>query len=92
MSLEQHSPAKRAREHLTADDLLALTRRIPIQPRSFTISQWCEMRGYSRIYFYTLRREGNAPDVIGKGKAQRITDQADARRIKRQEQKAKRKR
>jgi hypothetical protein len=58
--------------------------------RSFTIGEWCAMRGYSRPYFYTLRREGNAPDLIGSGKAQRITDAADARWIKRQEQKAKR--
>jgi hypothetical protein len=56
-----------------------------IQIRSYTVAQWCEMRGYSRPYFYTLRKEGNAPDVIGQGKAQRITDQADARWVKRQE-------
>ena len=53
--------------------------------RSFTIGQWCTMRGYSRPYFYMLRRDGNAPDVIGTGKAQRITDAADARWVKRQE-------
>jgi hypothetical protein len=94
MSLE-HSPAKakeqkRAREHLTADDLLALVRRVPIQKRSYTITEWCEMRGYSRVYFYTLKKLDNAPDVIGTGKGQRITDDADARWIKRQEAKAKR--
>ena len=43
---------------------------------------------YSRPYFYTLRKTGDAPDVIGKGKAQRITDVAEARWLKRQEQKA----
>ncbi len=60
-----------------------------IQRRSFTINQWCEMRGYSRMYFYKLRKTGDAPDVIGSDKAQRITDAADARWIKRMEQKAK---
>jgi hypothetical protein len=56
-----------------------------IDLRSYTVSQWCAMRGYSRPYFYTLRRDGNAPEVIGTGKAQRITDAADARWLKRQE-------
>jgi hypothetical protein len=58
--------------------------------RSFTINEWCAMRRYSRVYFYKMRRKGDAPDVIGEGKAQRITDSADARWLKRQEQKAKR--
>ena len=60
-----------------------------ITKRSFTINQWCEMRGYSRGYFYKLRYEGNAPDVIGTDKATRITDAADARWLKKQEAKAK---
>ena len=46
-------------------------------------------RGYSRGYFYKLRYEGNAPDVIGTDKATRITDAADARWLKKQEAKAK---
>jgi hypothetical protein len=56
-----------------------------VQLRSYTVSQWCAMRGYSRPFFYTLRKTGDAPDVIGQGKAQRITDAADARWLKRQE-------
>jgi hypothetical protein len=60
-----------------------------IQLRSYTINQWCDMRGYSRPHFYKMRRNGDAPDVIGQGKAQRITDQADARWIKLQEAKSK---
>jgi hypothetical protein len=40
------------------------------------------MRGYSRPYFYTLRKTGDAPDLIGTGKGQRITDAADARWLK----------
>jgi predicted DNA-binding transcriptional regulator AlpA len=61
-----------------------------ITKRSFTIIEWCAMRGYSRPFFYTLLKRGDAPDTIGEGKAQRITDAADARWQKRQEQKAKR--
>jgi predicted DNA-binding transcriptional regulator AlpA len=57
--------------------------------RSFTIGEWCAMRGYSRPFFYTLLKRKEAPDLIGKGKAQRITDTADARWLKRQEAKAK---
>lgn len=64
--------------------------QIPL--RSFTIQQWCAMRGYSRGYFYKLRNENNAPDVIGKDKATRITDAADARWLKRQEAKARKRR
>lgn len=57
--------------------------------RSYTISQWCAMRGYSRVFFYALKKRGDAPELIGHGKWQRITDQADARWIKRQERLAK---
>lgn len=58
--------------------------------RSFTVGEWCAMRGYSRPFFYKLRRTGDAPNVIGAGKAQRITEQADARWLNRQEAKARR--
>jgi predicted DNA-binding transcriptional regulator AlpA len=61
-----------------------------IVKRSFTVIEWCAMRGYSRPFFYTLKKTGDAPDTIGVGKAQRITDTADARWLKRQEAKAKR--
>jgi hypothetical protein len=60
-----------------------------IEVRSYTINEWCARRGYSRPFFYTLRKTGDAPDVIGEGKAQRITDAADGRWLKKQEQKAK---
>jgi hypothetical protein len=66
--------------------------RKTMQRRSWTVSEWCVMRGYARGYFYKLRDEKNAPDVIGEGKAQRITDAADARWLKKQEAKAKRRR
>jgi hypothetical protein len=65
---------------------LSTDQKTPV--RSFTISQWCAMRGYSRPYFSTLRKTGDAPDLIGTGKGQRITDAADARWLKAQERKA----
>jgi predicted DNA-binding transcriptional regulator AlpA len=58
--------------------------------RSFTIIEWCAMRGYSRGFFYRLRERGDAPETIGVGKAQRVSDEADARWLKRQEAKARR--
>jgi hypothetical protein len=62
--------------------------RKTIQRRSWTVLEWCAMRGYARAYYYTLRKEKNAPETIGEGKAQRITDAADKRWVKRQEKKA----
>jgi predicted DNA-binding transcriptional regulator AlpA len=62
----------------------------PPQPqRAFTINEWCARWGYSRPHFYALRRDGNAPEVIGTGKAQRISLEAEARWLKRQERLAK---
>jgi len=57
--------------------------------RGFTIIEFCARWGYSRPHFYRLRKTGDAPDVIGTGKGQRISDQAEARWLKRQERKAK---
>jgi hypothetical protein len=87
MSLE-HSPARQERPKTERQRLTELQKTV--QRRSWTILEWCAMRGYSRGYFYKLRAEDNAPDVIGEDKATRITDAADARWQKRQEQKAKR--
>jgi predicted DNA-binding transcriptional regulator AlpA len=63
--------------------ILATDQKIPV--RSFTISQWCEMRGYSRVHFYKMRKAGTAPQTYGAGKAQRISDDEDRRWLKRQE-------
>ena len=90
MSLE-HSPAR----HSSAQEprkterqrLTEILKNHSTSP--WTVLEWCAMRRYARGYFYTLRRENNAPDTIGKGKAQRITDAADARWVKLQERKAK---
>jgi predicted DNA-binding transcriptional regulator AlpA len=56
--------------------------------RGFTIRQFCERWGFSRPHFYQLRKTGDAPDVLGTGKGQRISDAAEARWLKRQEAKA----
>jgi hypothetical protein len=45
------------------------------------------MHGFTRVFFYKLRREGNAPDVFGEGKRSRISVQADGRWVRRQEAK-----
>jgi predicted DNA-binding transcriptional regulator AlpA len=58
--------------------------------RAFTINGWCARWGYSRPHFYKLRKLGQAPEVIGEGKAQRISLESEARWLKRQEAKAKR--
>jgi hypothetical protein len=59
---------------------------------SYTIQEWCALRRYSRPYFYILRERGLAPDVIGEGKAQRITAKADLAWQRMMEAKAKRER
>jgi predicted DNA-binding transcriptional regulator AlpA len=59
------------------------------EQRAFTINQWCARWGYSRPHFYKLRNEGNAPETIGEGKAQRISLESEQRWLKRQERLAK---
>jgi hypothetical protein len=86
MSLE-HSLARQERPKTERQRLTELQKIV--QRRSWTILEWCAMRGYARAYFYTLRREKNAPATIGEGKAQRITDDADRDWQRKQEQKAK---
>jgi hypothetical protein len=47
-----------------------------ISPQSFTINEWLKLRRYSRPHWYRMPPE-DKPDVIGGGKAQRITKKAD---------------
>jgi hypothetical protein len=61
---------------------------IPIAAPSFTISQWCATRMYSRAEFYRMKARGDAPLVIGTGRMSRITPDADAKWLKAQERKA----
>jgi hypothetical protein len=58
------------------------------QKRAWAIGEWCARWDYSRPHFYKMRATGDAPDVIGVGKAQRVTDVAEARWLKQQERKA----
>jgi hypothetical protein len=55
---------------------------------SYTLNEWLALRKYSRAHWYRMPVE-DRPELIGKGHAQRITAQADARWEKRQERKAK---
>jgi hypothetical protein len=73
----------------TAEEATLATEQKP-EPRAFTINQWCARWGYSRVHFYKLRGAGNAPEVIGTGKAQRISLESESRWLKRQERLAKR--
>ena len=57
---------------------------------SFTLPEWLNHRRVSRAQFYRLKKAGNAPDMYGTGRAQRISSEADARWLKQQERKAKR--
>jgi hypothetical protein len=59
-----------------------------VEIRAYTIGQWCRMRGYSRVYFYTLKKTGDAPLLIGSGKRQRVSAEADQRWLAQQEKKA----
>jgi hypothetical protein len=55
---------------------------------SFRINEWLALRKYSRAEWYRLKARGDAPDVIGEGRMQRITPDADARWLRNQERKA----
>jgi hypothetical protein len=55
---------------------------------SYTLNEWLRLRRYSRAHWYRMRPE-DRPDVIGEGRTQRITAEADARWEKQQELKAK---
>jgi predicted DNA-binding transcriptional regulator AlpA len=69
----------------TAEEAALATDQKQTELRAFTINQWCARWGFSRPHFYALRRDGNAPEVIGTGKAQRISLESEQRWLKRQE-------
>ena len=56
---------------------------------SYRLNEWLALRKYSRAEFHRWPVE-ERPEIIGKGRLQRITPQADERWLKRQERKAKR--
>jgi hypothetical protein len=61
----------------------------PTPSRSFTLPEWLKYRRWSRGHWYRQKADGNTPDTYGTGRAQRISYEADARWLKRQERKAK---
>jgi hypothetical protein len=46
---------------------------------SFTINEFCERHGFSRSFWYKLKRLGLTPDVTLLNKMQRITPDAERR-------------
>ena len=56
---------------------------------SYTLNEWLARRKYSRAAWYRWPVE-ERPEIIGKGRFQRITSEADERWLQRQERKAKR--
>ena len=61
---------------------------IAIAAPSYTINEWLELRRYSRAEWYRMKARGEAPDVIGEGRMQRITPESDTRWLREQEHKA----
>jgi hypothetical protein len=56
---------------------------------SLTINEWLALRKYSRAEWYRMKARGEAPDVIGAGRMQRITPEADTRWLRKQQRRAK---
>jgi len=55
---------------------------------SFKINEWLALRKYSRAEWYRMKARDEAPDVIGEGRMQRITSEADAKWLRAQKRKA----
>jgi hypothetical protein len=55
---------------------------------SWTLNEWLALRKYSRAQWYRMPPD-ERPELIGKGRMQRITFQADARWLRKQERRAK---
>jgi hypothetical protein len=55
---------------------------------SFRINEWLALRRYSRAEWYRMKARDEAPTVIGEGRMQRITPEADAKWLRAQERKA----
>ena len=45
---------------------------------SFSIDEFCRRNGFSRSFFYALKRRGQAPDIAYLGNLQRITLESEA--------------
>lgn len=45
--------------------------------RSFSISEWCDMHGLSRAFYYILQARGEAPRTFPVGSRVRISEDAN---------------
>jgi hypothetical protein len=61
---------------------------VSIAAPSYTINEWLALRKYSRAEWYRMKTRGETPAVIGAGRMQRITPEADAKWLRAQERKA----
>jgi hypothetical protein len=52
---------------------------------SKTIQQWCDSHGFSRGFFYILKRQNKAPRTFNAGAAVRISDEADTEWVRARE-------
>jgi len=50
-----------------------------------TIEQWCESHGFSRSFFYVLKKRGKAPRTMSVGTCVRISDEADVEWVRARE-------
>ena len=63
-------------------------KRTSVMTLSYTLNEWLALRKYSRAHWYRMPAK-DRPEIIGSGRTQRITAEADARWEKRQSDKAK---
>jgi hypothetical protein len=49
-----------------------------VEPRAWTIDEWCAAYRYSRSFYEKMKREGRGPREFREGRTSRITPQADA--------------
>lgn len=52
---------------------------------SYTVAEWCRRRKISRAQFYVLLRRGEAPESYMVGDRRYVSDEADARWVRRME-------
>jgi len=52
---------------------------------SKTIQKWCDSDGFSRGFFYSLKKRKQAPRTFNAGGAVRISDEADAEWVRARE-------
>lgn len=50
----------------------------PPPRHGWNISEWCDLYGFSRGFYYKLSKRGKAPETISVGGVRLITAEADA--------------